>query len=169
MERGHVLFIGGRSGVGKTSVALELHHQLTADDVQHCVIEGDTLDLAHPAPWAHGLAERNLAAIWQNYRALGYRRMVYTNTVSVLHTEGLLTAMGDDPCVTAVLLTSTDDTARERLTRRERGASLHTHLLRSALRASELDEATPAWVHRLSTDGQDPRTLAARLRHFAGW
>ena len=48
-----VLFIGGRSGVGKTSAALELHALLTALDVRHAVIEGDNLDLAHPAPWQH--------------------------------------------------------------------------------------------------------------------
>lgn len=137
--------------------------------MRHCVIEGDTLDLAHPVPWAHGLAERNLAVLWQNYRALGYRRMIYTNTSSVLYTTELVSAMGDDPQVTAVLLTSTDDTARERLTARERGSALQAHLVRSALKSAELDEAAPGWVHRLSTDGQNLSTLAGRLRRWTDW
>jgi hypothetical protein len=94
-ELSEVLFIGGRSGVGKTSVAYELHSQLAAKDVRHCLIEGDNLDMAHPAPWVHGLAEKNLAAMWQNYRELGYRRLIYTNTVSVRLTQELATAMGE--------------------------------------------------------------------------
>lgn len=57
-----------------------LNSQLTALKVKHCVIEGDNLDLAFPQPWEHNLAQRNLAAIWANYRALGYGRMIYTNT-----------------------------------------------------------------------------------------
>ncbi len=50
-------------------------------------IEGDDLDLAYRLPWEHGLTEKNLAAKWRSYRALGHRRLIYTNTVSVLHTR----------------------------------------------------------------------------------
>lgn len=63
-------------------MAFELHVQLAALKIKHCVIEGDTLDLAFPHPWEHHLAERNLAAIWANYRDLGSRRMIHLNTVS---------------------------------------------------------------------------------------
>lgn len=47
------------------------------------------------------LAERNLATMWSNYRALGYRRLVYLNTASVLPKviDGLTAAMGDAPSV----------------------------------------------------------------------
>jgi adenylylsulfate kinase-like enzyme len=44
------LFIGGRSGVGKSSVGYEIHAQLSAACVQHCLIEGDNLDMAWPIP-----------------------------------------------------------------------------------------------------------------------
>ena len=68
--------VGGRSGVAKSSVGNEMHAQLPAARVQHCFIEGNNLDMAYPPPWEHGLAEQNLAAMWANYRALGYRRMI---------------------------------------------------------------------------------------------
>ncbi len=55
------LFIGGRSGSGKSSVAGEIHEQLSSRGVMHACIEGDNLDLAHPPPQGHGLAERT----WQ--------------------------------------------------------------------------------------------------------
>jgi hypothetical protein len=98
------LLVGGRSGVGKSSVGYEIHAQLSAADVRHCLIEGDNLDMAWPPPWEHGLAERSLAAMWANYRTLGYRKMIYTNTASVSGNvlSELTAAMGDSrksrPC-----------------------------------------------------------------------
>ena len=81
-----VIFIGGRSGVGKSSVAAEASRILAGKDIRHAVTEGDNLDQAYPEPWRHGvdLAEQNLAAMWKNYRAVGYSRLIFANTVSVL-------------------------------------------------------------------------------------
>ncbi|MEV6276825.1 hypothetical protein [Nocardia sp. NPDC051832] len=105
-----VLFIGGRSGVGKSSVGYEVHAQLSAAGVRHCLIEGDFLDMAaYPPMDSRGLAERNLAAMWANYRALGCRRMIYINTASVVAdvVESLAAAMGDHPVAAGILLTCT--------------------------------------------------------------
>ncbi len=168
-DRSEVLFLGGRSGVGKSSVAVELHVRLCDAGVRHCVIEGDNLDLAHPPPWEHRLAERNLAAIWANYRDLGYRRLIYTNTVSVRQVDTLTAAMGDDPRVTAVLLASSDATARERLARREIGTALHRHVERSDAAARSLEEFAPPSVHRIQTDGRTVSELAAEILALTGW
>ncbi|MGX6600641.1 adenylyl-sulfate kinase [Micromonosporaceae bacterium Da 78-11] len=168
-SRSEVLFLGGRSGVGKSSVAHEIHEQLSTAGVRHCLIEGDYLDMAYPAPWEHHLGARNLAAMWANYRALGYRRLIYTNTVSVRFTADLTAAMGDDPRVIAVLLTADDRTARQRLTRREIGTALQLHIDRSDRAARELDELTPAWVHRLNTDHRTVPHLATEIINHTGW
>ncbi|GEA87031.1 ATPase [Cellulomonas cellasea] len=168
-DASHLVVIGGRSGVGKTSTALALHALLRADDVRHAVVEGDFLDLAWPPPWEHGLDLRNLAAVWANYRELGYRRLVYTNTVSVLAAEALAAAMGDSPAVTAVLLTGSDDVVDARLATRETGEELRAHRARSAAAARRLDAAAPAGTHRLATDGETPEQLAVRVRALAGW
>ncbi|WP_396909066.1 ATPase [Mycolicibacterium sp.] len=79
-----VVFIGGRSGTGKTSTGFEMHAMLSVAGVAHCLIDGDFLDMAHPAPPEHQLAEQNLAAMWANYRAVGHRRLIYTNAACVL-------------------------------------------------------------------------------------
>ena len=105
-----LLLIGGRSGSGKTQAASELHALLAGEDVRHAVIEGDYLDLAHPTPWEHHLAERNLAAVWANYRELGYERLIYSNTIAPLQAAELAAAMGDDPVVTVVVLSASNDT-----------------------------------------------------------
>src|SRR6478735_7976519 len=115
MDGYELLVIGGRSGVGKSTAAFALHALLRADDVSHAVIEGDALDLAWPRPWEHRLSMRNLAAVWANYRDLGYRRLVYTNTVAVLEADELAAAMGGSPRVTCVLLTASDAVADARL------------------------------------------------------
>lgn len=165
------MFIGGRSGAGKSTVASEMHAQLSAAGIAHCVIEGDNLDLAYPPPWEHGLAEKNLAAIWANYLTLGYRRMVYTNTASVFGKviSDLTDAMGDQPRVTAVLLTCSDTTARQRLARREIGTALDRHVERSDLMARRLDQCAPAWVYRVATDGRAAADIAEEVISLAGW
>ena len=37
--------------------------------------------------------------MWHNYQALGYRRLIYTNTVSVLHARELSAALGGEPTI----------------------------------------------------------------------
>lgn len=167
--RSEVLFIGGRAGSGKSTVASALHTLLSARQVKHAVIEGDTLDLAWPPPWEHDLAARNLRALWANYRALGYRRLVYTNVVSVLETAKLAAALADDPVVMGVLLDVSDDGMRERLRQRESGMSLATHVKRNLPRRALLERDAPAWVHRVPTDGRSVDELAAQLARLTGW
>lgn len=169
MTESHLAAIGGRSGVGKSSVAFALHDLLVARDFRHAVLEGDALDLAHPAPWQHQLAERNLAAVWANYRALGYRHLIYTNTVAVLQTQSLADAMGDSPAVTAILLDAADETTAERLGRREHGESLSAHLERSARAARLLDQNASSEVHRVRTDGLVPREIACIVLSLLNW
>lgn len=167
---GEVVFIGGPSGVGKTSVGFEMHAQLRANDVAHCVIDGDFLDLAHPTPWEHQLAERNLAAMWSNYQALGYNRLIYTNTVSVLPTvmNSLLQALGRDVEAVAVLLTCTEVSARKRLSQREKGSELSRHIRSSARMAVMLESGCPTTVQRVPTDARTIRSVAADVTHLTG-
>lgn len=168
--RSRLLLLSGRSGVGKSSVAFALHDLLVAARVRHAVVEGDLLDLAWPTPWEDRLAERNLGAMWSNYRDLGYDRLVYTNTVSVLHAAELAAAMGDDPVVTSVLLTADDRTARRRLARREQGTSLDVHVDRSDRAARLLATEAGPDVHRVATDDRDVVAVAGAVRDlwFAG-
>ena len=163
------MLIGGRSGVGKTSVAHALHALLIEADVRHAVIEGDYLDLAHPAPHAERLTERNLRSVWSAYRELGYRRLVYTNTVSPQHADDLAGAMGDRPRVTAVLLTTDDETARARLAQRESGEELRRHVERSDAAARALERGCPPSVLRVDAGAATPEDLAHRIATLAGW
>lgn len=171
--RPEVLFVGGRAGAGKTTVAFEVHAQLSAAHVRHFVVEGDNLDLAWPVPSESGLhlAETNLAAMWSSYTATGFSRMVYTNTASVRPpvTESLLAAIGGDPVVHGVLLTATDRTAATRLGAREIGSALERHLASSRRNAVELEQAAPAWVRRVCTDDRPVADIARAVVSVLGW
>ena len=164
-----VLFIGGRSGVGKSSVAFEMSTQLATGRTRHAVIEGDNLDMAYPPPWEYGLAERNLASIWRNYLDVGYRKLIYTNTNSVCSVEELVAAIGGRPRVVAVLLGATDHTIRKRLVQREIGSALDEHVARSRRAALRLEKEAPEWVVRVDTDARTVVSIAEELVELTGW
>jgi hypothetical protein len=169
-----LLLIGGGAGVGKSTVGWEVSHVLQARGTAHCLVEGDYLDQIHPAPaddpHRTGITERNLAAIWANYAALGQSRLVYTNTVSVLEEPMIRRAMGEgDVRSTCVLLTASEATTRERLARREIGSQLAPHLERSLAMARRLDAQAPPRTVRVTTDGRSVEDIAHEVVHAAGW
>lgn len=168
-----LLLIGGRSGVGKTSVGWEVSAQLQAAYLAHCFIEGDFLDQAHPAPVDDPnrteLTRRNLAALWHNYAELGYRRLIYTNTVSVLERDLVVGAMGGDAITTAVLLTADDETANRRLSAREIASQYEAHVARGTAAAKYLEATAAPWVRRVQTDRKSVVEVAKEVIALTGW
>jgi predicted kinase len=138
MDHAEVLLIGGRAGVGKSTVGWEVSARLRAVAVAHAIIEGDFMGQVHPAPEGDPrrskIVERNLTAVWANFAQLGYRRLINTNTVSVLPgtTSMFERAMGAGVRIVRVLLTASDATAGERLAGRELGSELEKELKSSA-------------------------------------
>ncbi|MEJ8647957.1 hypothetical protein WKI65_07650 [Streptomyces sp. MS1.AVA.3] len=175
MNRTELLLIGGRAGVGKSTVGWEVSDQLRAASVPHAIIEGDFMGQVHPAPdgdpHRSQITERNLAAIWANYHQLGYRRLIYTNTVSVLpESAGLFErALGADTWTVRVLLTASDTTTHERLVAREIGSELERELKNSAYKARLLDERASDDTFRVATDGRSVREIAAEVLRATGW
>ncbi|MFF7640291.1 hypothetical protein [Streptomyces canus] len=175
MDHAEVLLVGGRAGVGKTTVGWEVSARLRAARVAHAVIDGDFMGQVHPAPEGDphraAIGERNLTAVWGNYAELGYRRLVYVNTVSVLEesTGMFRRAMGDGVRIVRVLLTATDETAERRLTGRELGSELEHELRSGARKARMLDERAPVGALRVVTDGRTVIDIAAEVTAATGW
>jgi hypothetical protein len=172
-KRMEALLIGGRAGVGKTTAGWEVSVQLQAAQIAHALVEGDNLDQIFPAPpgdpTRSQITEANLAALWRNYAALGCRRLIYTNTVSILESDLITRAMGGTARIIAVLLTADDATAQQRLSGREIGSQLDAHLVRSAKMATYLETTAPAWVHRISTDGRNAVDIAREIITTTRW
>ncbi len=175
MVHAEALLIGGRAGVGKTTVGWEVSARLRAAGVAHAVLDGDFLGQVHPAPAGDphraAIAERNLTAVWRNYAELGYRRLVFTHTVCVLEEAAgsFRRAMGDDVRLVRVLLTATDETAGRRLTGRELGSELESEVANSARKARLLDEQAPADTVRVVTDGRPVLDIAGDALAACGW
>lgn len=161
-----LLVIGGRSGVGKSTVGFEVAAQLKAAGVAHCLIEGDNLDHTYPPS---SLAETNLTALWTTYAARGFHRLIYTNTASVLEVDMITRAMGGRVRVTAALLTAEDATARARLDAREIGSQLTAHVDRSAAMAGHLEASAPPGCARVATDGRSVIDIAREVVALTGW
>ncbi|GAA3970741.1 hypothetical protein GCM10022384_22290 [Streptomyces marokkonensis] len=109
---------------------------------------GDFMGQVHPAPEGDPhraeITESNLTAVWANFAQRGYRRLIYTNTMSVLpEATGMFQrAMGAGAGITRVLLTASDATAREgdgrAARRRHRAGGGHRHRLDRAALHSRL-------------------------------
>ncbi|MEU3567213.1 hypothetical protein AB0E96_02100 [Kitasatospora sp. NPDC036755] len=169
-----LLLLGGGSGVGKSTVGFEVSEVLRARDTAHCLIEGDFMDQIHPAPDGDphrtAITERNIAAVWANYAALGQRRLVYTNTVSILEAPMIGRAMGGGPVrAICVLLTARKETVRRRLAQRETGSQLAAHIERSLFMARHLDERAPAGTVRVPTDDRSVEDIAQDVLRAAAW
>ncbi|MDQ0796314.1 zeta toxin family protein [Streptomyces sp. B1I3] len=175
MDHPEVLLIGGRAGAGKTTVGWEVSDRLRATGTAHAIVEGDYLGQVHPAPAGDphrsSVTEANLTAVWRNYAGLGYRRLIYTNTVSVLSDAAPMfeRALGPGVRIVRVLLTATDATALERLSAREIGTSLDREVAGSARKARLLDAQAPPDTRRVVTDGRTVAEIAAEVLALTGW
>lgn len=175
MNHAEVLLIGGRAGVGKTTVGWEVSALLRAAAVCHAVVEGDFMGQVHPAPEGdphrEEITECNLTAVWANFARRGCRRLIYTNTVSVLpEATGMFErAMGAGVGITRVLLTASDATARERLVGRELGSELDQELEGGVRKARLLDQSAPAGTVRVVTDGRRVADIAREVVAATGW
>jgi hypothetical protein len=175
MDHAEVLLIGGRAGVGKTTVGWEVSALLRSEGIAHAIIDGDFMGQVHPAPEGDPhraeITESNLTAVWTNFTQRGYRRLIYTNTLSVLpEAAGMFErAMGAGVRITRVLLTASDATARERLVGRERGSELEQELEASIRKARLLDQRAPEETVRVATDGRLVVDIAREVVAATGW
>ena len=175
MDHAEALLIGGRAGAGKTTVAWEVSVRLRTAGVHHAVVEGDFMGQIHPAPendpHRSQIVESNLTAVWANFARLGCRRLIYTNTLSVLpETTGMFErAMGPGVRLVRVLLTASGSTAEARLTGRELGSELADAIRSSTRKARLLDELAPADTVRVRTDGRTVTEIAHEVTTATGW
>ncbi len=129
----------------------------------------------HPAPpedpHRSAIVERNLTAVWANFALLGCRRLIYTNTLSVLPamTGMFVRAMGHDVRIVRILLTASDATADERLTDRELGSEWEEGVRSSVEKGRLLDEQAPADTVRVVTDGRAVVDIARDVASATGW
>jgi hypothetical protein len=171
----HVLLITGPSGVGKSAVAFEMHHQLKNRGISHVVIEGDVLDLCFPAPTTDplkvGLTEANLSALWKSYREHGYTRMIMTGVFADLESDlhWIRRGLAAPARITAIRLEASEDNRCRRLASREIGSGYESHVASSNRAAILIAQCAGQNTVNISTDDLSVAEIATQLIDVAGW
>ena len=158
------LVLVGAPGAGKTSVAEALSDLLFGDDVRHALIETEALTAAHP-PLDEEQWLAPVRAVCALYRRFGYPLLLIAVTV-----EGdddmsrLVAAVGADEYA-VVRLEAEPQTLRRRIVEREPdGWSGLDELLAATARLSAVIAGLDGVTLALSTESQDPRVVAERIR-----
>ena len=167
-----VLIISGPVGVGKTSVVLEIADLLVPAGVRHAVVDLDALTWCFPRPaddrFHQQLGLRNLAAIWQSYRAAGAERLVIARVVSSRSALDAYRAAVPGAVITVVRLRASPETLQRRVAHREIGLARAKSLHRTLELAAELEQAR-AEDHVVDTDGRSVTEVARAVLAVAGW
>jgi adenylylsulfate kinase-like enzyme len=167
-----VMLITGPMGVGKTSVAAEVSEQLDEAGIAHALVDIDSLRWCYPRkqydPFRIGLAMRNLAALWNNFHAIGAERLVLADVIEErAHLLRYQRAIPNaELCI--VRLQAPLETLEHRLRQREIGSGLTRHLQRAEVLAERMEQAH---IEDILIDTKN-RTVAAIAREIldsCGW
>jgi hypothetical protein len=166
-----VLGISGSAGVGKSSAAFEISHQLEQLGVTHALIDSDELDRIVPVPddlWR--LTERNLRCVWAGFHDRGVRRLILVGVF--LHRPSELAWIAravPGARFTLVRLVASDATLVERIGRREIGSGGPSQLERTRRQVRSFDREARPDVHLIQTDGVPVAELATEIIRRSDW
>ncbi|WP_261553893.1 hypothetical protein [Frankia tisae] len=168
MSATRILLVCGAAGVGKSSTAYEIAHQLADLNVPHAMIDCDELDRVHPWPppglSTSELSRRNLGALWANFAALGHTRLLLTGVFATLADELRWIAdavPGAD--IATIRLTADLPTLTSRIHRREIGSGAHAQLARSTRQLEAIAGSDQLGVTVLDTTSQTVTATAAQI------
>ena len=160
-----VLVISGPAGVGKSTTAFEVSHQLQAAGVDHVLIDTDELDRIYPVPDdLSDVTERNLAAMWGTFAARGARRLILVGVYLDRRTElDWVRRAVPDAAITCVRLAASDATLVDRVDRREIGSDRAGQLERTRRQVAAIATDRREGVTVIVTDGLAVEENARRI------
>lgn len=144
---GTALVISGPPGVGKTTVGWRVFDRCTDADDNPAFIDLDMMGAAWPAPdddpYQSRLKARNLAAVWNNYRNVGSRRLIMAGVVESQTDQNMLAAAVGSPVIVCNLLaTPAALESRIRGRGRDHGPDLEKLITRAAGLSGQLIQAS---------------------------
>lgn len=165
-----LLLISGTVGVGKTSVGGEISEILTARSVPHAFVDLDALANSWPVQgrFNEGLAFRNLASVWANFRAAGAERLVVASVVESRDDLRRYEEAVPGAEVTLCRLLASQGAREARLRAREVGSGLAWHLNRTAELEHILQEAALE-DFCVVNEGRPLEAVALEVLQKAGW
>lgn len=167
-----VLVITGPIGVGKTTVAAEASELLDGAGIAHAMVDIDSLRWCYPRPshdrFRIGLAMRNLAAVWANFRATGATRLILADVVESRDHLDRYRAAVPGAQIVVVRLAASRGTLARRVQRRELGSGRDRHLQRASELAQVMDRnaGEDVLVH---VDGKAVTEIAREVLMHTRW
>ena len=162
------LWLYGPSGVGKSTVAWEIHRLLGASGVDGAFVDADQLGLCYPAgdgdPDNHRIKAANLAAAWQGFGAAGAQYLVLSGYVRSADEVRLYAQAVPDAALTLCRLRASRTVLQERFLRR---GYLVEHVAQTLEEAEVLDRSELTDVV-VDTDGRCPQHLAQQICGVGG-
>jgi hypothetical protein len=160
-----ILVISGPAGVGKSTTAFEVSHQLQAAGVDHVLIDTDELDRIYPVPDdLAAVTERNLASMWGTFAARGARRLILVGVYLDRPTQlDWVRRAISDAAITCVRLAASDATLVDRVDRREIGSDRAGQLERTRRQVAAMDADRREGVTVIVTDGLAVEENARRI------
>jgi broad-specificity NMP kinase len=167
-----ILVITGPPGVGKTSVMFAISHRLAEADLSHSPLDMDAIRMCHPSapddPFWMALGLRNLAAIWQNYHAIGAKRLILADIVETYADIATYAEAVPGAAVQVVRLQASLETITNRLAGRETGSSLRWHQQR-AQELMEIMDREGVGDLIIDTENRSAEDIAAEILLQSGW
>jgi len=183
---GHVMLICGPAGVGKSTVGFQLYVRCLQAGLAASYVDLDQISFVRPAHPGDSrdrrLKARNLAAIWQNYRAAGATHLIATGPIA--NDQALQAYAAEIPgALTICRLRAGADELTKRILSRGAGGSwpqpgdplrgqparvLVHYSARAAEQAAALDESQLGDIV-IDTDGCLPEEAAVLIGRMADW
>jgi len=114
-----VLLITGPVGIGKITTAMVAGDLLAAANLSYAIVDLDGLTLCYPPPaddpFNSRMAFRNLAAVWENYAAVGAGRLIIARVLETRDELGEYRRAVPGADITVVRLRASDETQQRRV------------------------------------------------------
>ncbi|MEV4475318.1 hypothetical protein [Nonomuraea sp. NPDC049504] len=162
-----VLWLSGPSGVGKSSAGWEICAQLGREGVRTAFVDADQISLIHPEPGenTHRLRARNLAALWDGFRAEGAECLVLAGFVDTPDEVREYPSVLPDVAFTVCRLRA----PAEELRRRFLGRGWQPDLVEHAEAEAAAQDRTSYADLTLDTTGLTIPETARLIRKSTGW
>jgi hypothetical protein len=168
-----VLWVGGPTGVGKSTVAYAVHRQYARAGVPVAYVDLQQIGFLRPAADGDAIAIANLAALWRVHRDAGAHGLIVSGDLAPGHADVFATTT-----LTGCRLHASPDTLAERLLLRGRGLGppipgdelrgLPPATLRRIAARAAREEPPRDGVPRVHTDGLSVEETARQVRLLAG-
>ncbi|MET8866064.1 hypothetical protein ABZW11_24270 [Nonomuraea sp. NPDC004580] len=162
-----VLWLSGPSGVGKSSAGWEICDQLGREGVRTAFVDADQISLIYPEPEqnTHRLRARNLAALWDGFRAEGAECLVLAGFADTPDEVREYSSLLPDVAFTVCRLR----VPGAELRRRFLGRGWQPDLVDHAVAEAEAQDRTSYADLTLDTSGLTVPETARLIRERTGW